>query len=198
MDKKSYKIDIADVNLAIRSDEKEETIKKIVSDLDTQIRDLCVNNKQCSKLDAAVLCCLDYSCENIKAEKRIRNLEAQISLYDANLKRLHAELDKATEKAAKKIPEEKTERPAAATEEKKQEKRPEVKSDKVDAEKAEKKEEKAEPPKKHEINEKKIEEIESLLKRKKTFQESTSDPDQNDKNMKIQEIDALLRRNDKN
>ena len=43
------------------------------------------------KLDAAILVALDVSGEKLKADKRIRNLEAQIGLYDANLRRLREE-----------------------------------------------------------------------------------------------------------
>ena len=89
--KEKFQIEIADVPLSILSDEKEEYVTELVNRLDGEIRDMTVRNKRCSKMDAALLIALDYCSEKQKADKRIRNLEAQISLYDANLRRLREE-----------------------------------------------------------------------------------------------------------
>ena len=89
--KEKFQIEIADVPLSIISDEKEEYINALVTKLDGEIRDLTVRSKRCSKMDAALLIALDYCSEKQKADKRIRNLEAQVSLYDANLRRLREE-----------------------------------------------------------------------------------------------------------
>ena len=88
MDKKKYDVTIAGVEMSIISDEREEFVQKLVSKLDKQITDITIQNKRCSKLDAAILVALDLSSEKAKAEKRVRNLEAQIALYDANLRRM--------------------------------------------------------------------------------------------------------------
>ena len=42
MEKKKYEVQIAGVDLAILSDEQEECVTRRVSDLDTQIRDICL------------------------------------------------------------------------------------------------------------------------------------------------------------
>lgn len=89
--KEKFQIEIADVPLSILSDEKEDYVTELVNRLDGEIRDMTVRNKRCSKMDAALLIALDYCSEKQKADKRIRNLEAQISLYDANLRRLREE-----------------------------------------------------------------------------------------------------------
>lgn len=91
MDKKKYDVTIAGVEMSIISDEREEFVQKLVAKLDKQITDITIQNKRCSKLDAAILVSLDLSCEKAKAEKRVRNLEAQIALYDANLRRMREE-----------------------------------------------------------------------------------------------------------
>lgn len=91
MDKKKYDVIIADVEMAILSDEREDFVMRLVNDLDQKIREITLSNKRCSKLDAALLVALDTNSERLKAEKRIRNLEAQIGLYDANLRRLREE-----------------------------------------------------------------------------------------------------------
>lgn len=91
MEKKKYDVVIADVEMAIISDEREDFVMRLVNDLDQKIREITLSSKRCSKLDAALLVALDTNSERLKAEKRIRNLEAQIGLYDANLRRLREE-----------------------------------------------------------------------------------------------------------
>ena len=90
--KERYNVEISDVHLTIVSDEPEEFVNATVEKISDRVNELIVRNKRCSKLDAALLCALDYCGEYAKAERRIRNLEAQISLYDANLKRLREEI----------------------------------------------------------------------------------------------------------
>jgi len=91
--KERYNIKITDIQLTILSDEPEDFVHSTVAQLNDRISDLCVRNKRCSKLDAALLCALDSTGEKIKADKKIKNLEAQISLYEATNKRLREELD---------------------------------------------------------------------------------------------------------
>jgi len=120
--KQKYNIEIADIQLTILSDETEEFVNDIVSRLDTQIRTLTVQNKRCAKIDAAILCALDSLGEKSKLEKKIKNLEAQISLYEANLRRMRTEAP-ATEKKAPVKKAEETE-PAPAEEKAEAEKEP--------------------------------------------------------------------------
>ncbi len=91
MDKKKYDVSIADVEMSIISDEREEFVMKLVEKLDAEVRDILTHSKRSTKVDAALLVALDYSSGKAKAEKRVRNLEAQIALYDANLRRMREE-----------------------------------------------------------------------------------------------------------
>lgn len=91
MEKKRYEIEVAGVQLAIISDENEEFVLRTVETLDKEIREITAATKRSSNLDAAILCALGYYSDKVKAEKRARNLEAQISLYDANLRRFREE-----------------------------------------------------------------------------------------------------------
>lgn len=92
MEKKRYELEIADVEMAIISDEREDFVMRLANELDADIRYLLRHNKRCSKLDAAILSALDYASDKLKAEKRVRNLEAQVALYDANIRRLREEV----------------------------------------------------------------------------------------------------------
>ena len=100
--KERYSIEIADIQLTILSDEPKDFVESTVAHLDETIRDMTVKNKRCSKLDAAVLCALDFYSEKTKADKKIKNLEAQISLYEANIRRLKEEAEKLRAAAAPK------------------------------------------------------------------------------------------------
>ena len=90
-EKKRYDVQIAGVEMSIISDEREDFVQRLVSELDKKITDITLQSKRCSKLDAAILVALDYNSEKLKAEKRVRNLEAQVALYDANLRRMRDE-----------------------------------------------------------------------------------------------------------
>ncbi|MBQ4067435.1 MAG: cell division protein ZapA [Clostridia bacterium] len=91
MEKKKYEVKIADIDMKIISDEREDVVMKLVSLLDQQINDITSQSRSFSKIDAAILVALDHASNRLKAEKRVRNLEAQIALYDANLRRMREE-----------------------------------------------------------------------------------------------------------
>ncbi|MBQ2729968.1 MAG: cell division protein ZapA [Clostridia bacterium] len=114
MEKKKYEVKIADVDMKIISDEREDIVLRLVSQLDDQITSITKQSRSFSKIDAAILVALDHASNRLKAEKRVRNLEAQIALYDANLRRMREEniklknsmLGKVSETAAEIISEE--------------------------------------------------------------------------------------------
>ena len=150
MEKKRYEILVAGCQLAIITDEREEFVNSVVETLDREIREITAATKRSSNLDAAILCAIQYYSDKVKAEKRARNLEAQISLYDANMRRFREEnlaLRKKLEEAGIKL--EASEEPVAA------EPAPAAKKPAAKAEKAKKAESKAEPAK----AEKKVEQI---------------------------------------
>lgn len=91
MEKKRYEILVAGCQLAIITDEREEFVNSTVETIDREIREITAATKRSSNLDAAILCAIQYYSDKVKAEKRARNLEAQISLYDANLRRFREE-----------------------------------------------------------------------------------------------------------
>ncbi len=91
MEKKRYEILVAGCQLAIITDEREEFVNSIVETIDQDIREITAATKRSSNLDAAILCAIQYYSDKVKAEKRARNLEAQISLYDANMRRFREE-----------------------------------------------------------------------------------------------------------
>ena len=91
MEKKKFSVKIADVDMNIITDEREDIVMRLVSLLDSEIKGITNQSRNYSKIDAAILVALDHASNRLKAEKRVRNLEAQIALYDANLRRMREE-----------------------------------------------------------------------------------------------------------
>lgn len=85
--KEKYVLNIADIQMTIVSEEAENHIRTLEAELDKRIRDISVHTTKCTKLDAALLCSLDYLSEKLKADRRVKNLEAQVLLLEENLKR---------------------------------------------------------------------------------------------------------------
>lgn len=93
--KKKYNLEIAGMPMTIVTDEPASFVEAIVTRLNARISEMTAGNYRISTLDAALLCSIDYLGDKMKAEKRIRNLEAQFSVYEDNIKRLREELDEA-------------------------------------------------------------------------------------------------------
>ncbi|MBR6675733.1 MAG: cell division protein ZapA [Clostridia bacterium] len=91
MEKKKYSVKIANVDMNIISDEREDIVMRLVSQIDSEIAAITKQSRSFSKIDATILVALDHASNRLKAEKRVRNLEAQIALYDANLRRMREE-----------------------------------------------------------------------------------------------------------
>lgn len=90
-EKKRYEIVVAGCQLAIITDEREDFVNSVVETIDREIREVTAATKRSSNLDAAILCAIEYYSEKVKAETRARRLEAQLSLYDANMRRFREE-----------------------------------------------------------------------------------------------------------
>lgn len=175
--KERYSIEIADIQLTILSDEPKDFVESIVAHLDETIRDMTVRNKRCSKLDAAILCALDFYSEKTKADKKIKNLEAQISLYEANIRRLKEEAEQLRAAAAPKAEEtEAKEQPA-------EEAKPAKAVRRVDQ---------IAIPDTAGASGEKGKEVENLLRPKKEAEEKTDAP--TTREGKLKEIENLLRR----
>ena len=59
-----------------------------------------LRNVRLSQFDAAMLCAIDFCADKLSAEKKLRNLEAQVSLYEVNLRRLKNEVNSLKKKLA--------------------------------------------------------------------------------------------------
>ena len=89
--KQKYTITIADIEMNIISDESPEAVEALVGIVDRKMREVTSMSKRCSKSEAAILCCLDYCSEKIKAQRKVKALETKIAFAETALDELQAE-----------------------------------------------------------------------------------------------------------
>lgn len=77
--------------MSLITDESDSFVESVVRKMDDAMTAILKAGKNRSRLDAALLCALDFCSDKLTAEKRVRNLEAQISLYDVNLRKARQE-----------------------------------------------------------------------------------------------------------
>lgn len=77
--------------MSLVTDEPDAFVNAVVKRMDDRMSALLHDMKR-SRLDAAMLCAVAFCADKITAEKRVRNLEAQVSLYDVNMRRLKEEI----------------------------------------------------------------------------------------------------------
>ena len=91
--KRKISVNICGTELSLMTDEPEAFVDSVTEQLNERIETLTKNNFRISQNDAAILCAIDYLCDKLKAERRIKNLEAQLSIYEMNIKKIRAELE---------------------------------------------------------------------------------------------------------
>lgn len=89
--KRKVDVNIAGITMSLITDESDAFVNTVVERMDDRMRALLQNVKR-SQLDAAMLCAIAFCGDKITAEKRVRNLETQVSLYDVNMRRLKEEV----------------------------------------------------------------------------------------------------------
>ena len=90
--KKKVVIKIAGVPLTLITDETDTFVKAVEKNINERMTNLTKGSYRVNRTDAALLCAVDFCSDKLKAEKKVMNLEAQVSLYDVNIKRLREEI----------------------------------------------------------------------------------------------------------
>ena len=85
--KKKIEFTVAGITMSLVTDESDAFVGAVVKSIDEKMSALLRNMKR-SQLDAAMLCAMDFCADKIKAENHVLNLEAQVSLYEVNMRRL--------------------------------------------------------------------------------------------------------------
>ena len=90
-EKRRIDIEIAGLKMSLVTDESESFVESVTRRVNDTMNSLLQSSRNRTRLDAALLCALDFCSDKLTAEKRVRNLEAQISLYDVNLRKARTE-----------------------------------------------------------------------------------------------------------
>ena len=89
--RQKYTITIADIEINVITEESPETVEGLVGIVDRKMREIAAASPRCSKTEAALLCSLDYCSEKIKAQRKIKALEAKLALLENAIDELDAE-----------------------------------------------------------------------------------------------------------
>ena len=83
-----YTLTISDIEINVISDESPEAVEALVSIVDRKMREISSKSRNCSKAEAAILCSLDYCSDKIRAQRKIKALEAKIALTESTVDEL--------------------------------------------------------------------------------------------------------------
>ena len=83
-----YTLTISDIEINVISDESPEAVEALVSIVDRKMREISSKSRNCSKAEAAILCSLDYCSDKIKAQRKIKALEAKVALTETTVDEL--------------------------------------------------------------------------------------------------------------
>ncbi|MDD6799273.1 MAG: cell division protein ZapA [Firmicutes bacterium] len=75
--KEKYIVKIAGTEISIITDEKGEYVEHLTRIIDRRITDTVMLNKRYSRLEAAIICALDYLNDKIKLEDELNELKLQ-------------------------------------------------------------------------------------------------------------------------
>lgn len=89
--KQKISVEIAGVKLTIVTEEGEEYVKRIAEKVDADVRQMMRSQRNCSLIEAALFMAMTYSSQGGEDSMKVKNLETQIALYQANLNRMRKE-----------------------------------------------------------------------------------------------------------
>lgn len=89
-----YTLTISDVEINVISDESPEAVEALVSIVDRKMREIASKSRNCSKVEAAILCSLDYCSDKIRAQRKVKAVEAKLALTEATVDELIEENEK--------------------------------------------------------------------------------------------------------
>jgi hypothetical protein len=89
--KQKFYVEIAGVTLGIVSEEGKEYVESVAKAVNDKISLMVRSQKNCSLVEAAIFCAMDFYSTGHSDSRKVKNLEAQIALYQANVNRLKKE-----------------------------------------------------------------------------------------------------------
>ena len=90
MKEKIY-VEISGIRLGIVTEDGAEYVKEVAKGVEADITKMLKSQRNCSLVEAALFSSMSYYSRATEGEKRVKNLETQIALYQANVNRLKKE-----------------------------------------------------------------------------------------------------------
>ena len=90
MKEKVY-VEIAGIKLGIVTEDGASYVERIASSVEEQITAMIKSQRNCSLVEAALFSAMNYCSKGEEDAKKVKNLETQVALYQANLNRLKRE-----------------------------------------------------------------------------------------------------------
>lgn len=97
MKEKIY-VEIAGIKLGIVTEDGKEYVEEVANAVEEEVSNILKNNRGCSLVEAALFCAMNHLGQGGQDSIKVRNLETQIALYQANLNRLKKENEELREK----------------------------------------------------------------------------------------------------
>lgn len=89
--KQKYTITLAGVTMNVVSDESPEAVDSLVRLVDRKVLEITGGGMQCPKVEAALLCALDYCSERIKAQRKLKATETRLASAELAAEELESE-----------------------------------------------------------------------------------------------------------
>lgn len=90
MKEKIY-IEINGIKLGIITEDGREYVENIAKEVENQLNTMIKSQRNCTLLEAALFNTMSLHSKSQEDDKKIRNLETQLALYQANVNRLRVE-----------------------------------------------------------------------------------------------------------
>ncbi len=99
MKEKIY-VEIAGIKLGILTEDGADYVNQIASRVNDDIKALMKSQRNCSLIEASLFCAMNYCSQGGEDSMRVKNLETQVALYQANLNRMRKENEELRSKLA--------------------------------------------------------------------------------------------------
>ena len=84
-------VEIAGVKLSLLTEDGAEYCERVAKTVDEAVKGVMKSQKNCSLVEASLFCAMNFCSQGSDDSLKVRNLETQIALYQANLNRMRKE-----------------------------------------------------------------------------------------------------------
>jgi len=89
--KEKIYVEIAGIRLGIVTEEGASYVESVATAIENEIKAMIKSKRNCSLVEASLFSAMNYYSRATESEKRLKNLETQVALYQANVNRLKKE-----------------------------------------------------------------------------------------------------------